>query len=192
MGLGLFAAGRWHRPRRGGVHRLHSHDSTGLSWPGMGKIAEETGFGRTAIIAAIKVLEQGGHLTVRRFRVGKKNVANRYQLPPMGNVSASHPSAPDGLGGSAPDGSELVSKEQVRTHTVRAQVSCEQHARTWYEADGTNCHECARERTRARPEGHRRAIPAGVLRQHAARRAAETETGRPIGWHKGEGAWTRY
>ena len=156
-----------------GCIAYHANDKTGLSWPGMGTIAKETGFGRTAIVAAIKALERGSHVTVRRFKVGKKNVSNRYQLPPMGNVSASHPSAPDGIGGSASDGPELVSKEQVLTHTA-PRLTCERHDRTWHARDGTNCHECARERTRAKPEGHRRAIPASVLRQHAARRLCES------------------
>ena len=78
-----------------GCLAFHSNDKTGLSWPGMGTIVKETGFKRTAVIAAIKVLERGGHVTVRRFKVGKKNASNRYQLPPMGDVSAYRPSAPD-------------------------------------------------------------------------------------------------
>ena len=100
----------------------HANDKTGLSWPGMGKIAEETGFGRTAIIAAIKVLERGGHVTVRRFKVGKMNTSNRYQLPPMGDVQDALPSAPDGLGGSASDGPELVRTELVSTTPPLAEV----------------------------------------------------------------------
>ena len=61
---------------------------------------------------------------------------------------------------------------KTTTHTARARVSCESHGREWFEADGLQCYECARDRTRdhARPEGHRRAIPAGVLRQMEARR----------------------
>ena len=43
-----------------GCIAYHANDATGKSWPGMGKIAEETGFGRTAIIEAIKVLERAG------------------------------------------------------------------------------------------------------------------------------------
>ena len=59
----------------------HANNKTGMAWPGIGTIVEETGFGRTAVIAAIQELERGGHMTVRRFKVGKKNRANRYQLP---------------------------------------------------------------------------------------------------------------
>ena len=102
----------------------HANDKTGLGWPGMGTIVNETGFCRTAVVKAIKELERGGHVTVGRFKVGKKNKANRYQLPPMGGPpgglvegggSAPHalPSAPDGLGGSAPDAPESVSIESV-------------------------------------------------------------------------------
>ena len=56
----------------------HANDKTGLGWPGIGTIVSETGFKRTAVIAAIKELERGGHVTVGRFKVGKKNTANRY------------------------------------------------------------------------------------------------------------------
>ena len=70
----------------------HANDQTGLGWPGMGTIVNETGFCRTAVVKAIKELERGGHVTVGRFKVGKKNTANRYQLPPMGG-------APGGLVG---------------------------------------------------------------------------------------------
>ena len=67
-----------------GCIAYHARDDTGVSWPGMGTIAEETGFGRTAIIAAIKVLERGGHVTVRRFKVGKKNAVNPVSTPADG------------------------------------------------------------------------------------------------------------
>ena len=70
----------------------HANDKTGLGWPGMGTIATETGFCRRAVVKAIKELERGGHVTVGRFKVGKKNTSNRYQLPPMGG-------APPALGG---------------------------------------------------------------------------------------------
>ena len=151
-----------------GCIAYHANAKTGLSWPGMGTIAKETGFGRTAIVAAIKVLERGGHVSVTRLKIGKKNTSNRYRLPPMGNVSASHPSAPDGLGPSAPDGPELVRTEQVHTHTA-PRVTCERHGRSWYQENGSDCFECSRDRTRdhARPEGHR--VPESVSRQHAAR-----------------------
>ena len=74
-----------------GCIAFHSHDSTGLSWPGMGKIAEETGFGRTAIIAAIKVLEQGGHLTVRRFPGRQKERGEPVSAPADGECERKSP-----------------------------------------------------------------------------------------------------
>ena len=61
----------------------HANNKTGMGWPGMGTIVSETGFKRTAVIAAIKELERGGHVSVLRSKVGKKNETNRYQLPPM-------------------------------------------------------------------------------------------------------------
>ena len=102
-----------------GVIAFHADEHTGRSWPGMGTIAEETGFGRTAVIAAIKVLERGGHVKIRRLKVVRDghlvNISNRYQLPgPMGDADAVRGSAPDGLGGSALDGPEQVRTEQVQ------------------------------------------------------------------------------
>ena len=152
-----------------GVIAYHARDSTGLSWPGMATIERESGFGRTAIIAAIKALESGGHLTVRRFRVGKRCAVNRYQLPPMGNVSDLHPSAPDAPAPSAPDGLEQVRTEQVRTHSA-PRLTCELHDRSWYQRDGESCFECAKARARARPAGYQ--IPPSVARQMAGRSRA--------------------
>ena len=136
----------------------HANARTGLGWPGMGTIATETAFKRTAVIAAIKDLEQGGHITVTRFKVGKKNTANRYQLPPMGGApgelggvvdggggSAPHalPSAPDGLGGSASDGPESVRTESVKNNSAaRARVVCEKCGHDWPASYGMWCHEC--------------------------------------------------
>ena len=134
-----------------GCIAYHANDKTGLSWPGMALIVTETGFCRNAVIAAIKVLERGGHVTVRRFKVGKKNAVNRYQLPPMGNVSASHPSAPDALGGSASDAPEQVHTELVRTHRARERLTCDTHGRSWPASWGSDCYECAQARTK-RPE----------------------------------------
>ena len=129
----------------------HANDKTGLGWPGIGTIVSETGFKRTAVIAAIKELERGGHVAVSRFKVGKKNTANRYQLPPMVNVSVSHPSAPhalgsasDGLGGSAPHGPESVSKESVQesVSSSRAREVCKTCGNNWPAEYGTVCHKC--------------------------------------------------
>ena len=144
----------------------HANDKTGLGWPGMGTIVSETGFKRTAVIAAIKELERGGHVTVGRFKVGKKNTANRYQLPPMGGApdalamgggsapdtlggSAPHalPSAPDGLGGSAPDAPESVSIESVQESiksSSRARVVCPECGNNWPAEYGTECHKCSK------------------------------------------------
>ena len=109
----------------------HANDKTGMGWPGIGTIVTETGFCRTAVIAAIKELERGGHVTVSRFKVGKKNRANRYQLPPMGSAlcglveggSSGGGSALDGLGGSASDGPESVRTESVKNRTSAARAT---------------------------------------------------------------------
>ena len=126
----------------------HANDKTGLGWPGIGTIVAETGFKRTAVIAAIKELERGGHVTVGRFKVGKKNKANRYQLPPMGGApgglvegggSAPHalPSAPDGLGGSAPHAPKSVSIESVQESvSSRAREVCKICGNDWPQNTG--------------------------------------------------------
>ena len=114
----------------------HANDKTGMGWPGIGTIVTETGFCRTAVIAAIKELERGGHVTVSRFKVGKKNKANRYQLPPMGGPS-------NALGGSVLDGPESVSIESVKeSSSSRARVVCEVCKHDWPAKYGTVCHEC--------------------------------------------------
>ena len=155
-----------------GCIAYHANNKTGLAWPGIGKIVTETGFKRTAVIAAIQELERGGHLPVRREKVDGKNLANRYQLPPMGSpprgpveVGGSAPdeppSAPDGLGGSPLDGPESVSSESVHesvkaaaasTHD-RTEVQPDEHnpptrhtcptcGNTWPARYGTTCFQC--------------------------------------------------
>ena len=133
-----------------GCIAYHANAKTGLSWPGMGTIAKETGFGRTAIVAAIKVLERGGHVSVTRLKIGKKNTSNRYRLPPMGNVSASHPSAPDGLGPSAPDGPELVRTELVST---KAGVHTALPADTLASCSDLDCYQCLKAKVAPRRPG---------------------------------------
>ena len=174
----------------------HANDKTGLSWPGMGLIVKETGFKRTAVIEAIKELERGGHVAVRRFKVGKKNVSNRYQLPPMGNVSASHPSPPDGLGGSPPDGPESVSKESVSTKAARSR--CQDCGYSWPSEYGPDCYQClkvkrdAPRRLRGLPTYTKRpARPATP--PMTSEQKAECE-GRLLseGWKLRGGEWQRY
>ena len=148
----------------------HAGASTGLAWPGFSLIATESRLSRSAVIRAVAELELGGHLTIQRFKRGRVNASNRYRLPQLGGgAQAAPPSVCETPPPSVCETPEPVSTEPVSTHTARARVSCELHDRTWYERDGTNCHECARSRSRARPEGHRRAIPESVSRQHAAR-----------------------
>ena len=135
-----------------GVIAFHANDHTGLSWPGMGTIAEETGFGRTAVIKAIKELERGGHVSVTRLKVGKKNTSNRYRLPPMGNVSVSPPSAPDALGGSASDGPELVRTEPVSTTPPPA--AAPEHLTAIEGGHGVQCRRCQHSWPRASGLSH--------------------------------------
>ena len=123
-----------------GCIAYHANNKTGQGWPGIGTIVSETGFKRTAVIAAIQELERGGHLTVTREKVGGKNKVNRYQLPPMGSppdgpgeVGGSPPdgpgSPPDGLGGSPLDGPESVRSESVQ-ESVKAAAAATTSVRT--------------------------------------------------------------
>ena len=150
----------------------HAGATSGLAWPSLSTLSAETGLSRRQIVYSVRDLERGGHLTITRLRVGKANRANRYRIPQLaGSANPGGGSATSALGGSAQVAPEPVRRtEPVNVHTARARVSCERHDRTWYESDGQHCHECARER--AKPKDHRRAIPASVLRQHAARRRA--------------------
>ena len=137
-----------------GCIAYHANNKTGLGWPGIGKIVTETGFKRTAVIAAIQELERGGHLTVTREKVDGKNKVNRYQLPPMGSPSAgpvevggSPPhgpgSPPDGLGGSPLDGPESVSTESVQESvSSRAREVCKACGNNWPAEYGTTCYQC--------------------------------------------------
>ena len=138
----------------------HANDQTGLGWPGLVTIATETGFCRRAVVKAVKELERGGHVTISRFKVGKKNKANRYQLPPMGGapaalgeVGGSAPralgSAPDALGGSAPRAPESVSIESVQesVSSRRARVLCKICGNSWPDKAeyGTTCYTCGKD-----------------------------------------------
>ena len=133
----------------------HANNKTGLSWPGMGTIATETGFKRSAVILGIKELERGGHVPVFRFKVGKKNKSNRYQLPPMGGSPGGLvegggssldglPSSLDGLGGSSLDEPESVSIESVHesVSSSRAREVCKICGHNWPAEYGTVCHKC--------------------------------------------------
>ena len=66
--------------------------SSGLAWPGMGTLVADTGLSRSSVIRAVAQLEQGGHLSVTRLRVGSKNTSNRYRLPTMPGSTETPPS----------------------------------------------------------------------------------------------------
>ena len=84
--------------------------SSGLCWPGMGTLAKDTGMSRSSVIRGVAELEWGGHLSVTRLKLGKKNVSNRYRLPPMQGSTETPPSSTQ-----TPGGSVCVEPEPVRT-----------------------------------------------------------------------------
>ena len=141
----------------------HTGAETGLAWPSLSTLAGLTGYSKATVKRAVRELEKGGHFDITRLKIGLKNTSNRYRVPVKGWGQS------DPRGGVRVTPKPVIEEPVRRVHTARAQVSCETHGRTWYESDGTNCHECARDRTRALagPEGHR--IPESVRRQHAAR-----------------------
>ena len=147
----------------------HTGAETGLAWPSLSTLAGLTGYSKATVKRAVRELEKGAHFDITRLRIGRKNTSNRYRVP----VKGWGQSDPRGGVRATP---EPVMIEPVKVHTPRAQVSCETHGRTWYESDGLDCHECARERTRARPAGHR--TPDNVRRQLAAR--SRVDVGREL------------
>ena len=124
----------------------HANDKTGVSGPSMGTIAAETGFCRTAVVAAIKVLELAGHVKIRRLKVVRDghlvNIANRYQLPPMGGQEALGGSASDALGGSASD-----DRKQVHVRTYPPQdtktPALPEHLEAVEAGHGVKCRRCS-------------------------------------------------
>ena len=93
---------------------------------------------------------------------------------------------------------------KTTTHTTRARVSCETHGREWFEADGRDCFECAKERLtaakakRETPRGPR-VVPTYFDRPArpdrapmTAERVAEIEAELVgDGWRKREGQWKK-
>ena len=141
----------------------HANTETGRCWPGIGSIVKETGFSRRSVIRAIKGLERGGHITVRRFKVDKKNEVNHYQIPPLGSTSdglggsatGALGSATETLGGSATGAPELgrfeLGIKQQRTicsNCNHSWQSFQKNGETW----GTHCHECGFDPTPWTPE----------------------------------------
>ena len=126
----------------------HANTKNGRCFPGMGTIVKETGFSRSSVIRAIKELECGGYITVRRFKVGKKNKTNNYQLPPIGSVTSSDPSVTVTLGGSVTVTPELRSTELRTKQQQRIICENEQCTNSWPSHDkdgrsyGTTCHSC--------------------------------------------------
>src|SRR5262245_53829444 len=50
----------------------------GLAFPGMAKLGSEARISRSSTIRGMKWFEERGHLTVKRQRVGNKNLVNHY------------------------------------------------------------------------------------------------------------------
>ena len=195
-----------------GCIAYHANNKTGLGWPGIGKIVTLTGFKRTAVIAAIKEIERGGHFKVSRVKVDGKNKVNRYQLPPMGSaprgpaeVVGSAPdgpgSPPDGLGGSASDGPESVRRESVQ-ESVSSRARCQNCGHTWPDKPeyGTTCYRCQQPANSTREQPQEAAPPpdkAPATRPDpppmTPERQAQLETEAiENGYHKrDDGQWTK-
>ena len=175
----------------------HTGAETGLAWPSMATLARLTGYSKATVKRAVRELDKGSHFTVTRLKVGKVNVANRYRPQ---NVSV-----PLGWGQSDPKGGVRVTPEPVSTepvHTQRARVSCETHGRTWYEADGVNCFECAHERmavgatrTPRKPRGgmpdYTERPPRADVPMTAQQTADAEELAVANGWRKVGGSWQK-
>ena len=146
----------------------HAGAASGLAWPGMGLLTEETGLSRSSVIRGIAELERGEHLTVTRLKIGKKNAANRYRLPAMGSRVETPPSVCV-----TPPPSVCVTPEPVRTlepvknkaPRARDLIYCPVCPNSWPAEYGPRCHECLKARAR----------PAADIRK--ARRKARWEAG---------------
>ena len=177
----------------------HTGAETGLAWPSLATLARLTGYSKATVKRAVRELDKGSHFTVTRLKVGKVNASNRYRPQ---NVSVSL-----GWGQSDPRGGvrvtpEPVNIEPVKVHTQRARVSCETHGRTWYEADGVNCFECAHERlavgakrTPRKPRGGMPTYTERPAREFPPMTAAKTADAEDLavanGWRKVGGSWEK-
>ena len=173
----------------------HTGTKTLLAWPSMATLAGLTGYSKATVKRAVRELDKGSHFTVARLKVGRLNTSNRYRPQ---NVSGPH-----GWGQSDPRGGVRATPEPVSTepvHTQRARVSCETHGRSWYEADGVNCFECAQERMKDKrsPRKPRGGMP--TYRERPLRpvspmtdeqKAAAEHRAIADGWRKVGGKWTR-
>ena len=173
----------------------HTGAETGLAWPSQSTLAGLTGYSKATVKRAVRELEKGAHFDITRLKIGRKNASNRYRVPVKG------------WGQSDPRGGvrvtpEPVKIEPVKVHTQRARVSCETHGRTWYEADGLYCFECAQERIEVgakrpprKPRGAMPTYPDRPIRAvgpMTAQQTAEAEA-RAVadGFRKVDGKWRR-
>ena len=154
----------------------HANDKTGVAWPGMALLTKETGLSRSSVIRGIAELERGGHLTVTRLKIGKKNASNRYRLPRMGgaqvkptpSVCETPPSVCEKPTPSVCETPEPVRTEPVKEPKQRATVPnqvqakksqsqkrhyCETHKRSWPGQYGEVCFLCDRESLKPKSGG---------------------------------------
>ena len=76
----------------------HANNKTGVGWPGMGTIAKETAFKRTAVIAAIKELERGRARHGDPLQGRQKEHGKSVSTPPMGGATGELGGVVDGGG----------------------------------------------------------------------------------------------
>ena len=89
----------------------HAGAFSGVAWPSLATLAQETGLSRRTVVYSVRALELAGHLTITRLKRGKVNASNRYRIPKLTG------SAKPGGGGAevAPRGGAEVAPEPVRT-----------------------------------------------------------------------------
>ena len=120
----------------------HANNKTGVGWPGMGTIAKETAFKRTAVIAAIKELERGRARHGDPLQGRQKEHGKSVSTPSDGWCYRRTRGGGRWGGGSASDGPESVSIKSVKNRTSAARASCPICKRTWPAKDGTVCYQC--------------------------------------------------
>ena len=183
----------------------HINEKTGSWCLSSAQIAAETGYKDRAVRGHIQALRP--YFTVE----DRPGQTWRFSMPaPMMTVVQPRTKCPDPLAGprqnlpgTPAESADVPCKEPSKyVHTPRARVSCETHGRTWYEADGQNCFECAKKRLEVKrtPRRARGGMPTYHDRPPqpesppmSAEQTAECEERlRTEGWKQRGGEWQRY
>ena len=92
----------------------HCNHHTGQCNPSLSRLAKECGMGKTALLSAIKTLENKNYLRVIRKQIGDVHLPNQYRLNfEWGSAREELPSAPDVPRGSPPREQGVVREADI-------------------------------------------------------------------------------